>query len=107
MNAKLHSSITASKDQLMDDLHTVVTDAEELLRATSGQVGDAAASARARIQKSLQTAKARMVDAEDAMIESAKQAAAVTDRYVHDNPWKAIGLSACVGAVIGMLIARR
>jgi ElaB/YqjD/DUF883 family membrane-anchored ribosome-binding protein len=107
MNAKLHSSITSSKDKLMEDLQRVVADAEALLHATSGQVGDAATSARARIQKSLQTAKASMVDAEDAMIESAKQAAAVTDQYVHDNPWTAIGLSACVGAVIGMLIARR
>ncbi|MDP1633852.1 MAG: DUF883 family protein [Gallionellaceae bacterium] len=107
MAAKAHSSIATSKEKLMDDLQMVVADAEELLRATSAQAGESAAAARARIQKSLQVVKERLVDAEDAVIERTRQAARDTDEYVHENPWKAIGISACVGAIIGMLIARR
>jgi len=107
MNAKAHSSIASSKEKLLDDLQMVVADAEELLRATSAQAGDSAVAARARIQKSLQVAKGRLNDAEEAVIDRTKQAAKATDEYVHDNPWKAIGISACVGAIVGMLIARR
>jgi ElaB/YqjD/DUF883 family membrane-anchored ribosome-binding protein len=107
MNAKAHSSIASSKEKLMDDLQMVVADAEELLRATSSQAGDSAVAARARIQKSLQVAKERLIDAEEAAVERTRQAAKATDEYVHENPWKAIGISACVGAIIGMLIARR
>lgn len=102
-----HANTAASKDKLMEDLRLVVADAEELLRATTNQAGEGAAAARARIQQSLQVVKGRLIDAEDAVIERTKEAAQVTDQYVHDNPWKAIGISACVGAIVGMLIARR
>lgn len=91
----------------MEDLRLVVADAEALLHATANQAGEGAAVARARIQKSLQVVKENLVDAEEAVIERTREAAKVTDQYVHDNPWKAIGISACVGAIIGMLIARR
>lgn len=101
------SSTAVSKDKLMEDLRLVVADAEALLHATAGQAGEGAVAARARIQKSLQTVKESLVDAEEAVIEHTKEAAKVTDQYVHENPWKAIGISACVGAIIGMLIARR
>lgn len=114
MNAKTihtkhikHTSVAAPRDKLMEDLQLVVADAEELLRATASQAGEGAAAARARIQESLQVVKERMVEAEDAVIERTREAAKATDEYVHDNPWKAIGISAAVGAIVGALIARR
>ena len=107
MTAKANPTNPAPRDKLMEDLQLVVADAEELLRATATQAGDSASAARARIQKSLQVVKERLVDAETAMIDRTKQAAKATDEYVHENPWKAIGISACVGAIVGMLIARR
>ena len=106
MNSK-NTSYAASKDKLMDDLRLVVVDAEELLRATASQAGEGAATARARIQESLQVVKEHLDAAETAVIERTRQAAKVTDQYVHDNPWKMIGISALAGAVVGMLIARR
>jgi ElaB/YqjD/DUF883 family membrane-anchored ribosome-binding protein len=107
MTAKTHSNITTSKDKLIDDLQMVMADAEALLYATASQAGEAAVAARARIQKSLQVAKERLVDAEEAVIERTKEAAKVTDEYVHENPWKAIGVTAALGLIAGMLIARR
>ena len=107
MTAKTLSNITISKEKLIDDLQMVVADAEALLHATASQAGEAAVAARARIQKSLQVVKERLVDAEDAVIERTKEAAKVTDEYVHENPWKAIGVTAALGLIAGMLIARR
>jgi len=101
------SHITVPKDKLIEDLHVVISDAEDLLSATATQAGESAASARARIQRSIQTAKARLADAETAVMDRAKEGAKATDHYVHEHPWQAIGVSACVGALIGMLIARR
>jgi ElaB/YqjD/DUF883 family membrane-anchored ribosome-binding protein len=96
----------ASKDKLIHDFRAVVTDAEELLRATAGQAGDKVAAARERIQENLVVAKARLNAAEFEMIEKTKIAAKATDEYVHDNPWTAIGVGASVGVIIGMLIGR-
>lgn len=106
MSAK-QANIADSKDKFMEDFRLVVSDAEELLRATANQAGEGAASARARIQESLQVAKERLSEAEDSAIERTRQAAKDADQYVHENPWQAIGVAACVGAVVGMLIARR
>lgn len=91
----------------MDDLRLVVADTEELLRATANQAGEGAAVARARIQENLQVVKGRMASAEDALIERTRDAAKEADRYVHDNPWQAVGVSACIGAIVGMLISKR
>jgi len=95
-----------SKEKLMQDLRVVVADAEELLRATAGQAGEKVSSARERIQESLVAAKVRLVAAEEALVEKTKQAAKATDEYVHENPWKSVGIAAGVGLVIGMLISR-
>ena len=37
----------------------------------------------------------------------AKATAKATDVYVHENPWKSIGIAAGVGLMLGMLISRR
>ena len=95
-----------SKEKLMQDLRVVVTDAEELLRATAGQAGEKVAAARERIQENLAAAKARLVVAEEAVIAKTKQAAKATDEYVHENPWKAVGIAAGAGLIVGMLISR-
>ncbi|HXU94472.1 MAG TPA: DUF883 family protein [Gallionella sp.] len=95
-----------SKERLMQDLRVVVADAEELLRATAGQAGDKVASARERIQESLVTARERLASAEQAVVEKTRQAAKATDEYVHENPWKSIGVAAGAGLIIGMLISR-
>ena len=95
-----------SKEKLMQDLRVVVADAEELLRATAGQAGEKVAAARERIQENLAAAKQRLAAAQDAVVARTKEAAKVTYEYVHENPWKAVGIAAGVGLVIGMLISR-
>lgn len=97
----------ASKEKLVADLKVVVADAEELLRATASQAGEKVAAARERIQASLAAAKIKLADAERAVVEQTKKAAKATDEYVHENPWKAVGIAAVAGLVLGVLISRR
>ena len=94
-------------EKLMEELKLMVADAEELLVSTANQTGEATSIARSKIQKSLGVVKGRLHSAENALIDRTRQAAKVTDQYVHDNPWKAIGISACAGVIVGMLFARR
>ena len=101
------SSTDVSKEKLAADLKIVIADAEELLRATAGQMGEKAAVARERIQESLRAAKVKLAQAEEIMVDKAKAAARATDDYVHEHPWGAVGIAAAVGLVIGMLISRR
>jgi len=93
-------------EKLMQDFRMVVADTEELLRATAGVANDKVSEARERMQENLVVAKARLANAEDAVLAKTREAAKATDEYVHENPWTAIGVSASVGVIIGMLIGR-
>jgi ElaB/YqjD/DUF883 family membrane-anchored ribosome-binding protein len=97
----------ANRDKLVQDMRTVISDAEDLLRATANQAGEKIAVARERIQDSLHQAKVKLAEAEAVVSERAKQAARYTDEYVHDNPWRAIGVAAGIGLLLGLLISRR
>lgn len=96
-----------TQDQLIQDFKVMMTDAEALLKATTGQGGDAVTAVRARVEESLATAKAKMADAQAALLVRTKAAAKATDEYVHVHPWQAIGIAASVGVVVGVLIGRR
>ena len=96
-----------STEKLAQDLKIVISDAEELLRATASQAGDKVFAAREKIQDSLRQAKVKLAEVEDVLIDRGKEAARATDEYVHDHPWGAVGIAAGVGFVIGMLISRR
>lgn len=96
-----------TKEQLIADFKVVVADAEALIKATANQGGEAVAALRSRAEDSLAAAKEKMADAQDALLEKSKAAARATDDYVHDNPWRAVGVAAGVGLVIGLLIGRR
>jgi ElaB/YqjD/DUF883 family membrane-anchored ribosome-binding protein len=88
-------------------MRVVIADAEELLRTTAGQAGEKVAAARAKIQDSMTTAKAKLEQVSEASAVKAKAAAHATDAYVHDHPWHAIGIAALVGLLLGSLISRR
>jgi ElaB/YqjD/DUF883 family membrane-anchored ribosome-binding protein len=97
----------ANRDKLMQDMKVVISDAEELLRATANQAGEKIGIARERIQDSIHQAKVKLAEAEAVLMERAKQAARYTDEYVQENPWRAIGVAAAVGVVLGLLLSRR
>jgi len=96
-----------TKDQLISDFKVVIADAEALLKATANQGGEAMAAVRAKAEESLAVAKVKMADAQAALMEKTRAAARATDDYVHENPWRAVGVAAGVGLVIGLLIGRR
>lgn len=97
----------ANKDKLIADLKIVIADAEEILKATAGAAGDKVAEMRTKIDASLRDAKLRLADAEAALVDKAKAAAVATDDFVHEQPWKAVGVAAALGLAIGVLIGRR
>lgn len=97
----------ASKEKLVSDMKVVISDAEEILRATAGAAGDKVAEMREKIEVRLRDAKERLADAEAALVDKAKAAAAATDDFVHDHPWKAVGIAGVVGLALGVLIGRR
>jgi ElaB/YqjD/DUF883 family membrane-anchored ribosome-binding protein len=95
-----------TRDKLIADFKVVISDAEELLKATASVTGEKAAELRERAGESLKRAKVRLQDAQDAMSERTKAVARATDDYVHEHPWQAVGVGAGVGFLLGLLVGR-
>jgi len=96
-----------TKAKLMEDLRTVFVDVEELLKSTASQTGERITAARAKAEESLKVAKARLAEMQATVAAQTKAAAKAADDYVRANPWQAVGISAAVGFIFGMLITRR
>ncbi|HEY7788760.1 MAG TPA: DUF883 family protein [Casimicrobiaceae bacterium] len=96
-----------SRESLLDDFSAMLTEAEELLRRAGNETGERAKDLRAQVEAKLLAAKLRLQELEGETIDRAKDAARVTDDFVHDYPWRAIGIAAAAGFVVGLLINRR
>lgn len=103
----MNNTMDVSKEKLVSDLKVVVADTEELLRATAGQAGEKMTELRSKIESRLHNARATLAEAQDTIVAKAKQVGSATDDYVHDNPWKSVGIAAGVGLLVGILIGRR
>jgi len=98
---------TSHKNKLMEDLQLVIEDAEELLRMTAKEAGDSAADVRKRVQARMEQAKVDLLHLQDAAVAQAKAAGQAADAFVHENPWKSVGVAAGLGLVLGLLLGRR
>ena len=97
----------ASQEKLVTDIKAVISDAEEILKATADQTGEKIAGLRARVQERMHAARLRLADAEAVLVAKTRAAAQAADTYVHENPWKAVGVAAGVGFLVGFILGRR
>ena len=91
----------------MQDFSDALDDANTLLREAAGETGERASDLRSQVAAKLQSAKLKLQDLQDDAVDRAKAAARVTDDFVRDNPWQAMGAAAAAGFLVGVLISRR
>ena len=96
-----------SRESLLDDFSAMLTEAEDLLRRAGNETGERAKDLRAQVEAKLLAAKLRLQELEGEAVDRARAAARITDDYVHDNPWPAIGAAAVAGFLIGLVVNRR
>lgn len=101
------SQTEATKERLAKDFKAVITDTEELLKATAGQTGEKVAAARTKVEESLAATRKQFAEWEHDLMEKTKAAARTTDELVHEHPWQAVGIAVAVGFLLGMLTSRR
>ena len=90
-----------------DVLDRTQTYAGESLRDTFGQAGEATARAAESVKESLGNLGQKLGGVRDSVIDKSKEYWRNTDGYVGRNPWVAIGVSAGVAFLAGMLLGRR
>ena len=97
----------STKDALLDEFQALVSDTEKLLQHSASLAGEQAEALREDIRSSLSRARETLYNAESGLRELGKIAVDATEDYVHKHPWQALGLSAAIGLVLGLLISRR
>src|SRR4029434_6807856 len=93
-----------AKNQLTSDFNALVSDAEAFLKSTASYSGEAVTDARMRFQDTLNYFKGRIGDTQPAAMAKFDRAATATHTYVHDNPWKVVGIAAAIGLLVGILL---
>jgi ElaB/YqjD/DUF883 family membrane-anchored ribosome-binding protein len=103
----INSQAERRRKSATNDLSNTLTEAQDMLGRAATETGARASDIRSQVSDKLAAAKLKLQDLQDDAIERAKAAAQVTDDYVRDNPWQAIGVSAAVAFLIGVLVSRR
>ncbi|NYT62330.1 DUF883 family protein [Alcaligenaceae bacterium] len=103
----IRKKVTSSEEEFIDNVKESLDDAEKLLREAASSTGDKATELRESAMQALRRTRETLYDTQDALLERGRRAARVTDDYVHDNPWQAIGMAGLAGVLIGALICRR
>src|SRR5690606_5734277 len=95
-NAKSDLSTTKDKIQQVStdvshEFKSCVSDIEDLIKETASLTGDDLARAKIKLNQRINKAKESISDANDTLLSQARKTATVTNEYVHESPWAAIG----------------
>jgi ElaB/YqjD/DUF883 family membrane-anchored ribosome-binding protein len=86
--------------RLTEQLRALVSDAEALLRTSTGT---ASAAEQEHAEATLAELRTRLA----ALESQVKARARDVDSYVRDNPWQAIALAGGVALLLGLIMARK
>lgn len=89
------------------EFHNLLSDFEQLISQTTAMTTEDLARAKAQLGERITQAKHSLDNVGDKLGERARKSAAVTNEYVHEQPWKAIGIGAAIGLLLGVVVARR
>ena len=89
--------------RLTSDLHAVIRDAEELLKATGSQTGEHINAVRARLTAAMDSAKATAHKVQEKAVAAAK----ATDQVIRTHPYESLGVAFGVGLLVGVLVTRK
>jgi len=89
------------------EFKSFLSDIESLVKETSSLTGDDLAKAKAKLNQRIEAAKEQVGDVGGTLVQQARKTAAITNNYVHEQPWSVIGAGAAISFLLGFLLARR
>lgn len=76
----------------------------------SGTIGETTAShlenITDQIEQGIEQGRFTWNQLQESVTTKTKAAAEATDAYVHENPWKVVGMAAGLGLIVGLILAR-
>lgn len=90
-----------------NEFRNFVADIEYLLEETTSITGADLVRIKAQIKDRIAAAKHSVEEVGTEISQKARTSAASTNTYVHEQPWKSMGIAAAIGFAFGVVIARR
>jgi len=95
------------KNVATEEIRNLIADVEDLV-ARLADLNDAdVATMRSKVMATVDAAKETLVDSAETLRRQAQRAVSGADDYVRESPWVAVGVAALIGALVGILVARR
>jgi ElaB/YqjD/DUF883 family membrane-anchored ribosome-binding protein len=105
--AELMESVSKIRAAGSEEIDHLIADVEDLV----ARIGDAAdpeiARLRGKVEQAVAAARKSIAQGADQVQRKAQEAVDAGDEYVHDEPWRAVGVAALAGLVVGFLVTRR
>ena len=95
-----------NRDNVVDEVSSVVSDAQEMLKRANTETTERARELRSQVERKLLNAKLRLQELQGQAMDRTRAAARVTDDYVRENAWQALGAAALIGLLIGIAVGR-
>jgi ElaB protein len=89
------------------DVQNVVSEAQELLKTVKDEGATRLEDVKSKVASQYDAAREKFGEIQSTVQDGAKAAMTTTDEYVRGNPWRAVGIAAAAGAIIGFLASRR
>lgn len=97
----------AARERIKGDLENLTRDAEDLLKATAGDMSEKTKEVRSRVTAALERAKTTCTHLQEQTLATAKAAAKKADVVIREHPYESIGVAFGIGLLIGVLVTRK
>jgi ElaB/YqjD/DUF883 family membrane-anchored ribosome-binding protein len=101
------STGSGAQEAVAHEYHAFLDDVETLVSSAASMTAEELARAKAKIVDYVASARASARKTGSVMIDRARTGARVTDHYVREQPWQAVGITAVAGLLVGFLLGRR
>jgi ElaB/YqjD/DUF883 family membrane-anchored ribosome-binding protein len=103
----LSDGINDIKSVASSEIKNLIADVEDLMARIADLKDADVVRVRGKVQRAVESTKQSLAEGADVIRQHAQNVATTADDYVRESPWQAIGIAALVGAVVGVLAARR
>jgi ElaB/YqjD/DUF883 family membrane-anchored ribosome-binding protein len=100
------SSRKTGKASLGREVRGVLADAEQLLHATAGELGEKVNEVRKQLARKIEAAKERFHNLDDVK-EVAEEGLKEVDQVIRKHPYESVGAALVAGLIIGALLNRK
>lgn len=105
--SSLTGAAVAARTGVSREVHSFLADIEDLIVSTTSLTGEDLSRAKAKLAERVAAARQSVEEMGGVIVDRARKTATATDQYVHAKPWKAVGIGAAAGLLIGLLLAPR